>query len=114
MRDDHSHGAHLRATLFETEHGRVTQCADCGALEVRFGNALLAMRPEELGGVLIAALAEADADHSGPAVHGTRVPEVTLHLGESGCGWVFDRQEAAGLHRLAAGAQLLLELADAA
>lgn len=96
---------HRRETLFETEHGRVTRCGCCGALELRFGNALMALSVEELGPVLLSALAEADV---APA------PEVTLHLGETGCGWVFDRAEAAEMHRLAAGARLMLDLADAA
>ena len=114
MRNDHDHDAHARATLFETERGRVTRCGGCGALELRFGNALLAVRPEELATVLLAALAEAEADARAAAVHGVPAAGVTLYLGDSACGWVFDRAESAELHRLVAGARLLLDLADAA
>jgi hypothetical protein len=102
---------HRRASLFETVHGHVRRCPCCSLLEVRFGNALLALSADDLPGVLDQlGAAEAQADERA----GLETPagdEVTLLLGETGSGWVFSRTEAAELHRLVAGAQLLLDLA---
>ena len=93
-------------------------------LEVRFGNALLAVTADDLPHVLDQlGAAEShtrprvddatrggthDEAHDGEAGEGG---EVTLLLGDSGSGWVFNRSEAIELHRLVAGAQLLLGLA---
>jgi hypothetical protein len=100
---------HDRATLFETAHGRVVRCACCGRLEVRFGNALLALVADDLPHVLDQlGAAESHATPDGVGVDGD---EVALLFGDSGSGWVFDRGEAAELHRLVAGAGLLLGLA---
>ena len=87
--------------LFETDRGHVSRCACCGTLEVRFGNALIALRDEELSDVVFA-LAESETDG------GRR--ETILQVNETGCGWVFDQGEAAELHRLLAATRLLLEL----
>ena len=91
---------HPRMLLFETARGQV-RC--CDRLELRFGNALLALGADELPHVL-RQLGEAER----PAGAGG---EATLLLAESGCGWVFTRDELAELHRLAAGARLMLDLA---
>jgi len=101
---------HAPDVVFETERGRVTHCACCGALEVRFGNALLALRPDELTDVL-ASVAASDT----PAAPHADVPgrSTVLYLGNTGCGWTFDADETAELHRLLAGAQLLFRGATA-
>ena len=88
-------------------------------LEVRFGNALLAVTADDLPHVLDQ-LGAAES-HTRPRVAEARNEagdgeageggEVTLLLGDSGSGWVFNRSEAIELHRLVAGAQLLLGLA---
>ena len=88
-------------------------------LEVRFGNALLAVTADDLPHVLDQ-LGAAES-HTRPRVDEARDEagdgeageggEVTLLLGDSGSGWVFNRSEAIELHRLVAGAQLLLGLA---
>lgn len=102
--------AHRGAPLFETAHGRIDRCACCDRLELRFGNALLALAPAELPEVLLH-LGVADGGPAGGlATHGRR-REVTLFLGDSGCGWVFSADETAELHRLVAGARLLLDVA---
>lgn len=102
---------HRRASLFETVHGHVRRCPCCTQLEVRFGNALLAISADDLPAVLDqlgAAEAQADVRAGLAAPVGE---EVTLLLGDTGSGWVFSRAEAAELHRLVAGAQLLLDVA---
>ncbi|MDF1503741.1 hypothetical protein [Roseisolibacter sp. H3M3-2] len=91
---------HRRASLFETAHGHVRTCACCPALEVRFGNALLALGPDDLPHVLDQL--EAAESHE---------CDVTLLMGETGSGWVFTADEAAELHRLVAGARLMLDVA---
>ena len=98
---------HRRASLFETAHGQVRRCPCCTLLEVRFGQALLALDADDLPHVLDQ-LGAAESHAAAPAAPGG---EVTLLLGESGSGWVFTAPEAAELHRLVAGAQLLLGLA---
>ena len=97
--------AHESSTLFETDRGRVRRCPCCDRLELRFGNALLALAPDDLPQVL------AQLDTAGAAAPPEAPGEVTLFLGDSGCGWVFAADEAAELHRLLAGAGLLLDLA---
>lgn len=106
--------AHTREPLFETAHGRVRRCPCCDCLELRFGNALLALAVDELPTVL-AQLGAAEREPAaggpagGPATdRGHR--EVTLFVGDSGCGWVFTADETAELHRLVAGARLMLDL----
>lgn len=94
---------HPRTLLFETARGQVRRCVCCDRLEMRFGNALIALGADELPHVL-RQLGEAEGP---PGVGG----EATLLLAESGCGWVFTRDEVAELHRLAAGARLMLDLA---
>lgn len=92
--------------VFETARGRVLRCACCGALEVRFGNALLALHATEFAEVL-ASVAAYDA----PGDDDQGVPPdrpCVLYLGNSGCGWTFTPDEAAELHRLLAGSRLLL------
>ena len=108
---------HRRASLFETVHGHVRRCPCCRLLEVRFGNALLAVDADDLPDVLDQ-LVEAESQADARADAGASAPpdapvsgEVTLLLGDSGSGWVFSRAEAAELHRLVAGAQLLLDVA---
>lgn len=99
--------AHTSAPLFETARGRVCRCGCCDRLELRFGNALLSLAPDDLSVVL----GQLGAAEPGPAAP-TR--EVTLFLAESGCGWVFTADEAAELHRLVAGTRLMLDVAAAA
>ena len=78
---------------------------------MRFGNALLALSADDLPAVLDQlGAAEAQADERA-GMEATVGEEVTLLLGDTGSGWVFSRTEAAELHRLVAGAQLLLDLA---
>lgn len=103
--------AHSREPLFETARGRVRRCPCCDRLELRFGNALLALAAGELPQVLTA-LGAADGGPNAPPNPGPR--EVTLLLGDGGCGWVFTVDEAAELHRLLAGTRLMLDLAAAA
>jgi hypothetical protein len=100
--------AHRRDALFATTHGHVRRCDCCSQLEVRFGNALLALLPEDLPHVLDQL--RAAESHAGDVTASGGRGEVTLLLGDSGSGWVFDRAEAAELHRLVAGAGLLLGL----
>jgi hypothetical protein len=94
--------SHRRTPLFETTHGHVRRCDCCGRLELRFGHALLALGEDDLPHVL---------DQLGVAEAPAADDEVTLLLGETGSGWVFSGDEAVELHRLVAGARLLLEIA---
>lgn len=99
---------HHRASLFETTHGNVRRCNCCSRLEVRFGNALMALGVDDLPHVLDQ-LGAAESHVTQPVAEAPG--EVTLLLGESGSGWVFSAEEAVELHQLVAGAQLLLDVA---
>ena len=100
-----------RATIFETERGTVRQCPGCQGLELRFGNAILGLAADELE-IVRTTLVEAELSAGGSLHHNGR-PAVVLTLGDSASGWVFDRAETVELHRLIAGASLLLEVAGA-
>lgn len=97
--------------LFETTRGRLTHCRCCGELELRFGNALLALNGSDFD-PLRQTVAELEADavaarDRGPLAVGARAE---LRLGDSGVGFAFDAEELVELHRLLEGGALLLEL----
>lgn len=118
MREHHPPPHPWTVPLFATARGRVVRCRCCAKAELRFGNALLRLDVDELP-YLLGRLREADAPCADPAcadparrTSAGRAPadvrEATLLLGESGSGWAFTRDELAELHRLVAGALLLL------
>lgn len=99
--DDSSRGRHDAAsTVFETERGRVARCACCGGLEIRFGNAVLALADDDELTTVLDALVASELPGRG----------ALLRLGDTGCGWAFDAAEVAELHRLVAGARLMLDV----
>ena len=98
-------------TLFETGRGRLLHCRCCGALQLRFGNAVLGLNAEDFAPFRrTAAELERDAlatDERGELHADARA---VLYLGESGSGFAFDAGELTELHRLLEGGALLLEL----
>jgi hypothetical protein len=95
--------------LFESPGGFVRCCRLCGAFELRFGNAIIGMRLEELR-LLTDTVARFEADfHSDtPPAHDHAV----IWLGHEGSGFRFRREEIAELHRLLAGACLFATMLD--
>lgn len=96
--------------LFETEHGRVRRCDCCDTLRIHMGNAMMAAEPEGYAQLLetVAAFDRGDTP-LGPWPAGRAL----LHLGDSGAAFAFTPAEIAELHRLLAGAQLMLDLGAA-
>ena len=96
--------------LFETEHGRVRRCDCCDTLRVRLGNALLAVDGDDFGQLLgVVAAFDRGETPLGPWPEG----HALLHVGDSGVALAFTPDEIAELHRLLAGARLLLDLGSA-
>ena len=93
--------------LFETERGRVRRCDCCDTLRVHLGNVLMAIEPEAVEGVLetVGAFDRGDTP-LGPWPEG----HALLHVGDSGAAFALAPFEIAELHRLLAGARLMLEL----
>jgi hypothetical protein len=102
------HSSHPALVVFETTNGRVTRRPDCGCFELRFGNALIGLRADELD-ELLAAIVHADmmARQDARGIS-DRTTVLTFH--DTGCGWVFSAPEAEEMHRLVAGALLLANL----
>jgi hypothetical protein len=96
--------------LFETERGRVRRCDCCDTLRVHLGNAVLAVDAEDFAQLLDAVAAFDRGDTPlGPWPEGRAL----LHVGDSGVALAFTPGEIAELHRLLAGARLLLDLGSA-
>ena len=97
--------------LFETAAGRVRRCDCCDTLRVHLGNAMLAVDADGFGQLVetVAAFDRGDTP-LGPW------PEdrALLHVGDSGVALAFTTDEVAELHRLLAGARLMLDLAPPA
>jgi hypothetical protein len=95
--------------LFESPRGFVRCCRVCGAFELRFGNAIISMRLDELC-LLTDTVARFEADFAGerPPSHDHAV----VWLGREGSGFRFRREEIAELHRLLAGARLFATMLD--
>ncbi|MBL0940007.1 MAG: hypothetical protein IBJ03_14025 [Gemmatimonadaceae bacterium] len=89
--------------LFESNRGFVRCCRSCGAFELRFGNAIIGMRLEELRLLTdtVSRLESEFTDESRPAND-----HAVIWLGHDGSGFRFRREEIAELHRLLAGARL--------
>ena len=93
--------------VFETERGRVRRCDCCDTLRVHFGAALMSADPAGFDGLLetVAAFDRGDTP-LGPWPEG----HALLHVGETGAAFAFTPGEISELHRLLAGAKLMLEL----
>lgn len=93
--------------VFETVRGRVRRCDCCDTLRVHFGAALMSADPAGFEG-LFETVAAFDRGETplGPWPEG----HALLHVGESGAAFAFTPPEIAELHRLLAGARLMLEL----
>lgn len=94
-------------TILETDRGFVRRCTCCDRIELRFGNALLGLSVDEMECVRSRLV---EAELAAGALVSPR-PSVVLMIGETASGWVFDREEVLELHRLLAGASLMLDLA---
>jgi hypothetical protein len=94
--------------VFETGNGRVRRCDCCDTLRVHLGNAMLAVDADGFGQLLenVAAFDRGDTP-LGP----WPADRALLHVGDSGVALVFTTDEIAELHRLLAGARLMLDLA---
>jgi len=94
--------------LFETGRGRIRRCDCCETIRVHMGNALLEVDVDGFGELLdsVAAFDRGDTP-LGPWPEG----HALLHVGDSGVALAFTPAEVAELHRLLAGAQLMLDLA---
>jgi hypothetical protein len=93
--------------VFETEHGATRRCDCCACLQLRFGNTLLGLQPDDFE-QLRAAVAAYDR---GAAPLGPWPSDhAVIHVGDAGVGFVFSRVEIAELHRLLEGTRLLLDL----
>ena len=93
--------------VFETARGRVRRCDCCDTLRVHVGTALMSADPAGFDGLLetVAAFDRGDTP-LGPWPEG----HALLHVGETGAAFAFTPVEIAELHRLLAGARLMLEL----
>jgi hypothetical protein len=100
---DHLH----EEMLFESKRGFVRCCRLCGAFELRFGNAIMALRLDELQ-LLTDSVRRLDDEFrtAQRPEHG----HATIWLGAEGSGFRFRRDEIAELHRLLAGACLFAQL----
>lgn len=100
---DHPH----EELLFESKRGFVRCCRVCGSLELRFGNAILGLRSDDLS-LIIESVQRFDEEYR----TGQRPDSApsTIWLGHDGSGFRFRRDEIAELHRLLAGAALFAQL----
>jgi hypothetical protein len=96
--------------LFETERGRVRRCDCCDTIRVHLGNALLAVDADGFAQLVdtVAAFDRGDTP-LGPWPEG----HALVHVGDSGVALAFTPAEVAELHRLLAGARLMLDLGSA-
>lgn len=93
--------------VFETAGGRVRRCDCCDTLRVHFGAALMSADPAGFDALLATVVAFDRGDTPlGPWPEG----HALLHVGETGAAFAFTPVEIAELHRLLAGAKLMLEL----
>lgn len=89
---------HLRP-LCRSERGVVLGCPDCGALQLQFGNVVLALAPEDLD-ALLATMAELEGADAA-------VPPPTIYLTENGFGVRFSRAEVREVRQLLDSARAL-------
>ncbi len=109
----HSHESdHGDELLFESPRGYVRHCRACGAFELRFGNAIVSLTPDDLeilcetvSGYDVAAAVE-------EPFGGVARNYAVIWVGDTGTGFRFGRDEIAELHRLLAGARLFARLAS--
>lgn len=100
---DHPH----EEMLFESKRGFVRYCRVCGAFELRFGNAILGLRNDDLR--LITETVQLFDEEYRTGLRPDSAPS-TIWLGHEGSGFRFRREEIAELHRLLAGAALFAQL----
>lgn len=93
--------------VFETARGRVRRCDCCDTLRVHFGASLMSAEPAGFD-ALLETVAAFDRGETplGPWPEG----HALLHVGETGAAFAFTPGEISELHRLLAGARLMLEL----
>lgn len=105
------HGESGYEVAFETGSGRLLHCACCGALQLRFGNAVLGLNAGDFGPFreTVADL-ERDALETAAAGRLDEDARAVLYLGDTGTGFAFDAGELTELHRLLEGGAFLLEL----
>ena len=102
-----SHADHGRSdppeTLASTANGSLSRCTGCGALELRFGNALLRFDSSDLPQVCEAVQSSVRPRRqrsSGVEVGERRLVE--LYMGDSGAGFAFSYNEIRELNELLA------------
>jgi hypothetical protein len=98
---DHGH-ADRSETLATSANGRVARCRGCGALELRFGNALLRMDATDLSRVHAAVVPSLRRD--GSTASGT-LKSIEVYMGDSGVGFAFSHDEIVELTELLEAAQ---------
>ncbi|MGV3711200.1 MAG: hypothetical protein ACO1Q7_20435 [Gemmatimonas sp.] len=76
-------------------------------MELRFGNAVIALVDDELD-QLLDAVAAFDGSAEGATDH--PMEHALIYIGNTGNGYRFSRPQITELHRLLVGAQLLLQL----
>jgi len=103
---DHGH-ADRSETLATSANGRVAQCRGCGAVELRFGNALLRMDATDLPRVHAAVVPSLRRGDS-PASEAPRSIEV--YMGDSGAGFAFSYDEIIELTELLEAAQSRIDV----
>lgn len=100
-----NHPHHPSRVVFESQNGSVLRCATCGGMELRFGNAVIALIDDDLD-QLQRAVATFDASSQGATGH--PMEHALVYIGNSGNGYRFSHPQVSELHRLLVGAQLLL------
>jgi hypothetical protein len=97
LNSEHSHDA--RPDLVAASPlGRVTRCSTCGALHLRFGNAVLNLDASDLSPLLVAVENSRRKERARSSRADRRTIE--LYIGESGVGFAFNRAEIAELEQL--------------
>jgi hypothetical protein len=106
LNPDHSHDA--RPDLVAaTPAGRLTRCSSCGALHLRFGNAVLNLDASDLSPLRVA-VENSRRKERGRSVR-TDQRTIELYIGESGVGFAFSRAEIAELEQLLDDAERRIE-----
>jgi hypothetical protein len=93
---DHGHRDRPE-TLAASTNGRITRCRDCGAVELRFGNALLRLDAADLARVHAAVVPSL---RQGESMTGDAPESIEVYIGDSGVGFAFSHDEIIELTEL--------------
>ena len=106
LNSEHSHDA--RPDLVAaTPLGRITRCSSCGALHLRFGNAVLNLDATDLSALRLAVENSRRKERARLSRADQRTIE--LYIGESGVGFAFNRAEISELEQLLDDAERRIE-----